>query len=127
MATKDAYTSLIAEIEGRGGFTTVRSDEHGGYNLVCASRKTEEGALGGNSFWVWFCKKLGAWYLSTWSPCHYVIPRYVDLAELCMECLSLSAKAIPSVPDATIAKFSLIEVSDDDFDSLYQRDLGQRQ
>lgn len=120
MATKEIYKQISSEIEKRGGFTTLRNDEYGGYSLLCASRMNDDATLGGNSFWIWFNHQSSAWFLSTWSPCHYVIPSSVDVVEVCVQCLFLSDSAMPSLPDAIIAKFNLGQLSETDFDSLYE-------
>jgi hypothetical protein len=123
MATKEDYEPLSAGIQQRGGFTTLRYDDTGNYDLVCASRSID-GALGGTSFWVWFDSQSCAWFLSTWCPRYYLIPPSADLVQLCSQCLSLDSKAMPRVPDSITAEFGLVEVSEADFHLVYKRDLG---
>jgi hypothetical protein len=120
MATQKDYERVCSEIEKQGGLTSFRNSDYGGCELLCASRMNEDSTLGGNSFWIWFDCKSRLWYLSTWAPCHYQLPSFVNIAELCMRCLLLSNSAIPSLPDAIIAEFSLSELSAIAFDSLYE-------
>ena len=118
MATRADYALVKAEVEGRGAFTTIRTDEHGRCNLVCASSKSSDG-LHGSSFWIWFCKKTGDWYLCTWCPCYYRIPSKVDLAGLCVECLALQNRAIFELPPDFVYRHNLVEIQEEHFDKLY--------
>jgi hypothetical protein len=117
MATKENYEDIITGIESRGGFTTLRTSKCIGYNLICASRKTNEG-LSGNSFWIWYRADTRSWFLATWSPRHYAVDFSADLVELCMTCLALDDRPIACLPDAVIAKFHLNEICDDDFEAI---------
>lgn len=72
-----------------------------------------------NSFWLTY--QNGYWYLGTWAPLIYKIPRNEQLVELAMECLKLSDTAIASIPDHVIIKFGLRLMTDAQADKLLHR------
>jgi hypothetical protein len=71
---------------------------------------------------MWYSRRLEKWYLSTWSPRHYVIPLSADMVKLCMECLSHGDVALGHLPAQIISRFGLAEIPYAEFDSLYDNE-----
>jgi len=67
----------------------------------------------GNSFWLSY--QGGIWFLSTWSPACYRIPRGTDVVALCSACMESGTSAIYRVPEEIVTKFFLERISDDEF------------
>lgn len=119
MVFNDTYVFLKDGIERHGGFTTLRHEDFGRCRLVCASQELLNRSLGGNSFLIWKCPKTERWYLSTWAPSHYMIPSSINLVDFCLKCLSLSKRAISNLPNEIIKQYNLLELSNSDFDVMY--------
>ncbi len=118
MATEDDYRYVRERVEAGGFFTTIRPCNDGGFNLVCASRQSEDGnRLSGKSFWVWHSRRNKAWYLVTWAPQYYLIPDTEDPAEVCLRWLTASVDSGSYTPDAIVREFGLREVPEPVFDS----------
>jgi len=73
----------------------------------------------GNSFWL--SRKQGTWYLSTWLPAGYRVPPDQDLVALCSACIG-GPSAMYRVPAEVIARFSLQELEDDEYERLLPSD-----
>lgn len=71
----------------------------------------------GNSFWITMAT--GSWYLFTWSPAGYRIPRGTDIPELCRRCMKSGNRAIYTVPDNICDEFGLVELDDDEAEVVY--------
>ena len=63
-----------------------------------------------NSFWLTFDS--GHWYVVTFAPQVYQIPKAVDVVRLCTICLGCSNRAIAAVPAGIIQEFNLTLLSD---------------
>ena len=71
----------------------------------------------GNSFWL--SLKQGFWYLSTWLPAVYRIPKEQNICELCAEVPQSSQTAIYRVEEHHVAKYGLERLSEEEADSLF--------
>ena len=77
----------------------------------------------GNSFWV--CRPAGHWYVCTWAPYYYRVPREQSVADLCEAFVDVGTEAEARVPDDLIARFSLVETDHDDWDRLWDASEGE--
>jgi hypothetical protein len=75
-----------------------------------------------NSFWV--TRYRDDWYLSTWSPCVYRIPKEQNICEVCASILESSQEAIYQVDKDSILRFGLEELSEHRADSLMEQIFG---
>jgi hypothetical protein len=110
MATAEDYVDLRRTIESAGFFTDLRHISGEGYFLVCVSDRNEEGDLFGTSFWVRYSQATGQWYLFTWAPRFYQIPRGQAPDPVCLDCLRDSESCNFSVPDHLVQKWGFVEV-----------------
>ena len=100
---------LKAALEAKRHFGQIQPLDDGVDRLVCASHRRDDGALGGNSFWIARCGE--RWILATWAPHWYVIPEDAALLDLCLQCLDLGNVPICEVPSAIVDAFSLVELA----------------
>ena len=70
-----------------------------------------------NSFWVTQVRE--QWYLSTWLPAVYRIPKEQNICELCAEVPQSSQTAIYRVEEHHVAKYGLERLSEEEADSLF--------
>jgi len=70
----------------------------------------------GNSFWVTFRKN--HWYLVTWAPKAYRLPKTLDIKELCLRCVAAERKGMDSLSQPILLQFQLEELSDSELDFL---------
>ena len=61
----------------------------------------------------------GVWYLSTWNPICYRIPLHQDLVGLCESCMRCSTSAMYKVPPDLVARYELVELTDEDYELLF--------
>jgi hypothetical protein len=76
----------------------------------------------GNSFWL-SCKD-NVWYLSTWLPVGYRIPGDQDIVALCAACMAGAESAMYRVPPPLVARFSLHELAETEYDRLFAGDAA---
>jgi hypothetical protein len=111
--TFDSYISLIDALEAAGlTGQQMRPDQ-----LVVSTQQGPVWPDGGNSFWL--SLQGGIWYLSTWSPICYRIPRDQDIVALCSACMEVGRSAMYQVPDEIAARFGLEEISNSEFGRLF--------
>ena len=70
----------------------------------------------GNSFWV-TCYE-GTWHVCTWRPACYRLSSAADLVEFCVEFVDVGDSAQPRVPRSLVDKYHLMELSDEEAESL---------
>ena len=109
----DSYTSLTNALDGIGlTGQQMRPDQ-----LVVSSQRGPVWPNRGNSFWL--SLQSGTWYLSTWSPVCYRIPRGEDLVAVCSACMEFGTSAMYQVPQEIAARFGMERISHDEFNRLF--------
>ena len=82
---------------------------------------TQEGPVWpnrGNSFWM--SRLDGVWYISTWGPICYRVPRAGELISLCSACMQVGSSAMWRVPDEIVCRFGLQEIGHAEFHRLFE-------
>lgn len=74
----------------------------------------------GNSFWL--SRQESTWYLITWSPVCYRIPKEQDVVALARECVEVEACAMHRVPSDIVTRFGLHELDDEECERLFPSD-----
>jgi len=85
--------------------------------LVVSSQEGPVWPDRGNSFWL--SHKDGVWYLSTWGPVGYQIPREQDAVALCSTCMSIGGSAMSRVPSDVASKFQLRQLDDHEYERVF--------
>jgi hypothetical protein len=110
------FETIRGIVEGEGYFTTDWDEPP---VLICAAVRNLRGQLSGNSFKVFF--SAGLWYLETWAPVTYKVPKSENadvVASICLELLGGSARikrirgTMAGIPDDIIMKYGLEIVPD---------------
>ncbi len=114
----DPYIALAVALDA-AGLTghRVRTDQ-----LVVAARRWPALPNEGNSFWLSW--QLGAWHLITWSPACYRLPTSQNVVEVCLACMKIGTSAMYRIPDEIMARFSLEQISENDFDRMFPESGG---
>ena len=74
----------------------------------------------GNSFWL--SRQESTWYLITWSPVCYRIPKEQDVVALARECVEVEACAMHRVRSDIVTRFGLHELDDEECERLFPSD-----
>ena len=109
----DSYTSLTTALDAIG----LTGQEMRPNQLVVSAQRGPVWPDRGNSFWL--SLQSGTWYLSTWSPTCYRIPRGQDIVALCSACMGVGTSAMYRVPDEIAVRFGLEQISDSEFERLF--------
>lgn len=109
----DPYNLLAVALAAKGWTTHLRSP----YQMIISSQDGPVWPDRGNSFWV--SHRDGTWYLSTWAPTGYRVPRGQDMFAVCAACMSLGGSAMWRVPTEIASKFGLQELGSDEYDRVF--------
>ena len=71
----------------------------------------------GNSFWI--CRIGGEWYVSTRFMHVCRVPAEQSIIEVCEAFVDVGTQAQYRMPDELIARLSLVEIDNDEFDRLW--------
>jgi hypothetical protein len=74
----------------------------------------------GNSFWLSY--REGTWYLATWSPICYRIPKDQDVVGVSAACMEIGSSAMYRVPPEVVVSFGLNEIDHTEYDRLFSTD-----
>jgi hypothetical protein len=106
----NAYAELAKRLEGKGIGSYFQNSEM----LVVSNQNPA--MPDSNTFWV--TNRGGQWYLSTWMPAVYQVPKDRDVVEICEIVFRSSEKALYTI-DAPIAlDLNLRLLSDDEATEL---------
>ena len=109
----DSYASLTGALNAIG----LTGQQMRPHQLVVSAQRGPAWPDRGNSFWV--SLQSGTWYLSTWSPACYRIPKDQDIVALCSACMGVGTSAMDRVPDEIAVRFGLEQISDNEFQRFF--------
>ena len=115
----DPYTVLAEGLAAKGWTTHLRSPAQ----MVIPSHDGAVWPDRGNSFWV--SHRDGVWYLSTWAPVGYRVPRDQDVIAVCAACMDLGGSAMDRVPTEIASRFGLEELESDEYDRVFPETSGE--
>jgi hypothetical protein len=111
----DSYEAMAGQLSAIGLNATQRGPDQ----LVVSCQSGAVWPNRGNSFWL--SLKNATWYLCTWHPALYKVPRGKDMVALCRECMSFGSSAMYTVPEHITHQFGLVRV-DDEYERLFPED-----
>jgi hypothetical protein len=76
--------------------------------LVVSRQSGPAYPFAGNSF----SSQNGQWYVSTWVPVCYRVPKFADVAPLCAEFVDVGECAQAEIPTELVKQFELLRLSD---------------
>ena len=115
MSPLDDYTSLKDTVETAGYFTTPMPIKVSGDRMVCASKQDQYG-LSGVSFWV--AKRGIEWFIAAWGGSIYKLPPNTHIEAAAIDALRTHQGTPFDFSEEFKARFSLTEVTGEEFDSL---------
>jgi hypothetical protein len=108
----EAYRPLVEGLRA----SAVAACFQGPDQLVVSRQDGAVRPSDGNSFWV--SHREGIWYLCTWAPTCYRVPREADLVSLCAEFAERAGSAQSRVPPSLVQRYRLVQLSSEDAGSL---------
>lgn len=109
----DEFSEIEQALQERG--ISAHRQRRG--QLVLSRQRGPAWPDGGNSFWI--CRVGVAWYVCTWAPCYYRVPRCSPVLDVAEAFVDVGKSAQPRVSVELIARFGLVEVDHDEFDRLW--------
>ena len=116
--TADPYAVLAEALAARGWTTHLRGPDQ----MVISSQDGAVWPDGGNSFWV--SHREGTWFLGTWAPVGYRVPRDQDVLAVCAACMGLGGPAMSRVPADVASRFGLQELASDEYGRVFSETKG---
>lgn len=104
--TTNAYTELAKRLASKGIASYFQNSEM----LVISDENPATPAS--NTFWL--TNRSGQWYLATWMPAVYEVPKDRDLAEVCEIVFRSSEKAMYAIDAPVALDLNLRRLSDDE-------------
>lgn len=114
-------TPILQDLSNRLGEAGIKTFEQTPGQLVIT--KSIPNTPDQNSFWVAYHEQ--SWYLSTWLPALYLVPKQKDISAVCSAVLSSSPKAIYTIDEETVTTFGLIRLTDQEADSILAQLFGE--
>jgi hypothetical protein len=112
---KDSYETLARAIQSAGFYTNGLEDRGSWQRTTVCSKRTSNGRLTGNSFWV--TQLASGWHFGVWNGTIYKLADGSRIDELCIEWLGREPdKTLDDFNDLTKQKFGLVPVSEREFD-----------
>jgi len=115
----DPYVELAEALAAKGWTTHLRSPDQ----MIISSQDGPVWPDRGNSFWV--SHRDGTWYLSTWAPVGYRVPRDQDIFAVCDACMGLGGSAMYRVPGDLATRFGLQELQGDEYERVFTETSGE--
>ncbi len=115
----DHYSELASALAKDG----IRCQFQSAGQLVVSCQSGSIWPNRGNSFWI--THVADHWHLFTWVPVGYRVPDSADIRALCRACMGVGNSAMYRVPIEIAQQFGLIELSEEDAESVFREmDLG---
>ena|SRR6266446_3064828 len=109
--SEDPYKLLIEALQGRSIRCYFQSADH----LVVSRQNGPTFPFAGNSFSI--CHDHDGWYLWTWAPHVYRVPKSASLVDLCSEFVDRGDSAQVVVPADLMERYNLVELTPEELDA----------